>query len=237
MGLLDVLNGMQNGPRGAKQPSSGGSGGGMSPTTMALIGLLAYKALQHFGSSQAAAPGAPKPAPGGTTTASPAGGGSLTDILGGILKDSTRGQGGTAGGAIGDILGKVMAGQSGARGGAGSPGGSLSDLIPGGLGGLLNSPAGGSILSGGLASVIKDLQNSGQGKTAQSWVSSGQNEEIEPDDLAKALGSDAIDAMVKHTGMSRDDLLENLSQQLPEVVNHLTPNGRLPTETEAARMV
>ena len=43
MGLLDVLNGMQNGPRGA----SAGRGG-MSPITMALLGLLAYKAVKGF---------------------------------------------------------------------------------------------------------------------------------------------------------------------------------------------
>ena len=45
MGLLDVLNGMQHGPRGQSQP---GAGGGMSPITMALLGLLAYKAVKSF---------------------------------------------------------------------------------------------------------------------------------------------------------------------------------------------
>ena len=48
MGLLDILNGMQNGPRGQQQPKSSesSSGGGMSPIMMALLGLLAYKALK-----------------------------------------------------------------------------------------------------------------------------------------------------------------------------------------------
>ena len=53
MGLLDVLNGMQNGPRGASQPGKGG----MSPITMALLGLLAYKAVKSF-NTWAARPGA-----------------------------------------------------------------------------------------------------------------------------------------------------------------------------------
>ena len=44
MGLMDVLNGMQNGPRGP----SAGTKGGMSPITMAVIGLLAFKALKQF---------------------------------------------------------------------------------------------------------------------------------------------------------------------------------------------
>jgi hypothetical protein len=44
MGLRDIIQGMKNGPRGQPQPSSSGSGGGMSRIMMALLGLLAYKA-------------------------------------------------------------------------------------------------------------------------------------------------------------------------------------------------
>ena len=54
MGLLDVLNGMQNGPRGPSNPSAQSSGG-MSPMTMAILALLAYKAVKHFGGSQPSA--------------------------------------------------------------------------------------------------------------------------------------------------------------------------------------
>ena len=50
MGLLDVLNGMQNGPRGQRTPSAGG--GGMSPITMAVLGLIAYKAIKSFSGAQ-----------------------------------------------------------------------------------------------------------------------------------------------------------------------------------------
>ena len=49
MGLLDIFNGMQNGPRGNRELG----GGGMSPITMALLGLLAYKAVKGFGGSPA----------------------------------------------------------------------------------------------------------------------------------------------------------------------------------------
>jgi hypothetical protein len=65
MGLLDILNGMQNGPRGQQQPKSSGSssGGGMSPIMMALLGLLAYKALKGRGGQAAAPPGAGQPVP------------------------------------------------------------------------------------------------------------------------------------------------------------------------------
>ena len=61
MGLLDVLNGMQNGPHGQSQPAAPGSGG-MSKITMALLAFLAYKAYKG---SQPAQAGVPSPYPGG----------------------------------------------------------------------------------------------------------------------------------------------------------------------------
>src|ERR1700741_922631 len=93
MGLLDVLNGMQNGPHGPSHPSTQ-SNGGMSPMTMAILALLAWKAVKHFGGSgqpSEAAP-APKPAqapplPGNVTAGLPGGlgGGGRSDLLKGGL--------------------------------------------------------------------------------------------------------------------------------------------------------
>ena len=53
--------------------------------------------------------------------------------------------------------------------------------------------------------------------------------------VAKALGGDQIETLMAHTGLSRQDLLAGLSQQLPEIVNQLTPDGRLPTEQDLSR--
>jgi uncharacterized protein YidB (DUF937 family) len=188
MGLLDVLNGMQNGPHGQRAPTTGGSSGGMSPLTMALLGLLAYKAIKHIGGGQPAAnPGGPAP----------------------------------SGGA--------------------SAGGGLGSLLPGGLGGLLAGGAGGaaagSVLSGGLGDLMKQFEQSGQGDKVSSWVGNGPNKPISPDDLASALGSDQIDTLTEQSGMSRSELLSGLSQNLPELVDKLTPNGRLPSADEAARLM
>jgi uncharacterized protein YidB (DUF937 family) len=196
MGLLDVLNGMMNGPRGQSQPSGGSGSGGMSPVTMALMGLLAYKAVKSFTGAATAAQPAAEPA-------------------------ST----GMASGGLGDIVGRLLGG----AGGGGAAGGGLGSLLGGG--------SAGAVVSSGLGNLIKDFQDGGCGKAAQSWVGQGPNEEIAPNDVAKAMGSDAIDAIARQTGMSRDDLLACLSQHLPELINQLTPNGRLPTEQEASRMV
>lgn len=201
MGLLDVLNGMQNGPRGPSGPSDQSqSGGGMSPMTMAILALLAYKAVKHLSGSHAqtspadAQPTqAPTSLPPGTTTASTDGGGGLGDLMRGPL------------------------------GGA--------------LGGLLAGGAAGSVLSGGLGDLLKQFQDSGHAETANSWVSNGENKQIAPNDLASALGADQISTLTSQTGLSRDELLAGLSQQLPHVINQLTPDGRLPTEHEASRWI
>jgi uncharacterized protein YidB (DUF937 family) len=219
MGLLDVLNGMQNGPGGQRAPGGGSGGGGMSPMTMALLGLLAYKAFKSsgglgnvLGGSQSA------PAGAGRTTALPPGG---------------VNPGNPGGGALGDILGGLFGGTSSGTG----PSGGLGGLISGGLGGLLGGAGAGSVLSGGLGNLIKDLQSNGQGQVARSWVANGPNQAIAPESLEAAVGVDTLDALARQTGMQREDILSGLSQQLPGLVDHLTPDGRVPTEEEAARMV
>lgn len=210
MGLIDVLNGMQQGPRGPSSPQAGGRGG-MSPITMAILGLLAYKALKSFTSQPATAgSGAPTPAP------SPA-------------------PGTSAGGGLGDILKNVLGGGAPTQAGAPAGSGGLNDILKGGLGGLLAGGAAGSVLSGGLNDLLKQLQESGQGDVAKSWVGNGPNKAISPNDLANALGSDQIRTLSAHSGMSQDELLEGLSQYLPQVVDHLTPNGRVPTDQEISR--
>jgi len=188
MGLLDVLNGMQQGPRGPSN-SSAQSSGGMSPMTMAILALLAYKAVKHLGGSQPGATPAPAPSPGNPANAGPSGGGGL------------------------------------------------GDLLRGGLGGLLAGGAAGSVISGGLGDLLKQFQQNGQGDTANSWVGKGENKPIAPGDLANALGADQIDSVASHSGMSRDELLRCLSQYLPGVIDHLTPDGRLPTERELSERI
>jgi len=111
-------------------------------------------------------------------------------------------------------------------------GGGLGDMLKGGLGGLLAGGAAGTVLSGGLADLLKQLQQSGHGEAANSWVGKGENKPIAPGDLASALGADQIEGLSAQSGLSREELLSGLSQYLPQVVDHLTPEGRLPSENE-----
>ena len=179
MGLLDVLNGMQNGPRGQPQPAVPGSGG-MSKTTMALLAFLAYKAYKGLNQPQPAQAGVPSPNPG------------------------------------------------------------REPQEPGGLAGVLRTIFGGGsvpgpVLSRGVGNTVQDLERSGNGEIARSWVGRGPNRSITAEKLEAALGEDGIRDLMQQTGMERDELLATLSEHLPRVIDHLTPEGRLPTEQEASR--
>jgi uncharacterized protein YidB (DUF937 family) len=57
---------------------------------------------------------------------------------------------------------------------------------------------------------------------------------LAPDELSHALGPDTIAGLEQQTGMSRQQLLPELSEHLPEVVDHFTPDGRLPAEQEVS---
>jgi uncharacterized protein YidB (DUF937 family) len=101
----------------------------------------------------------------------------------------------------------------------------------GGAGGL------GGILGGGLGSLIERFNQSGQGDIIGSWIGTGQNRSISPHDLQGALGDDTVETLARETGMPRDQLLSELSETLPDVVDRLTPDGRLPDEDEMGRWV
>jgi uncharacterized protein YidB (DUF937 family) len=144
------------------------------------------------------------------------------------------------GGGIGDILGGLLGGKPAsvpATNVGANPNASLKDLLPGGLGELLGGAAAGTAISGGLGALIKEFQQGGLGQAAQSWIGTGPNQRIASNDLERALGSDTLNALSKQTGVAREDLLAGLSQHLPDLIDRLTPNGRLPTEAEASRMV
>ena len=90
-----------------------------------------------------------------------------------------------------------------------------------------NAPAG-SIL-GGLTDLIGKLSSGGVGSQVNSWVGHGPNEPVQPGQLGSALGQTVLNELSQKTGMSQQELLNQLSAALPQIINHLTPNGRMPT--------
>jgi uncharacterized protein YidB (DUF937 family) len=200
MGLMDILNGMQNGPRGATDRS----GGGMSPITMALLALLAYKAVKSFSTSSSAS--APSPGAGG-------GGAAPGNMLPGGLN-------------LDEIL----------RGGQAPASGSPAS-VPGSASGSAGGGSWGDVLSSGLGDLLDQFHGAGKADVAKSWVGTGQNQPISPHDLSQVLTPEQIDMLRQRTGLSHEQLLSGLSEQLPGLVDQLTPDGRLPTGEEMSRTV
>ena len=82
---------------------------------------------------------------------------------------------------------------------------------------------------GGLGGLLDSFTRAGQGEVADSWVRDGQNRPVTPHQLEQALDHDTIENLARRTGLSRDELLRQLSQHLPNAVDRLTPQGRRPT--------
>jgi len=141
------------------------------------------------------------------------------------------GQGGQGG------FGGQMQGQGGFGGQAGGMGGMGG--LPGGLGGLLGGLMGGGaaggtggglggLLGGGLGELDQHMRRQGRGDAMDSWVGTGPNHGVEPHDLEAALGPDVIEDLQEATGLSRQELLQRLSRELPDAVDRYTPEGRIP---------
>lgn len=185
---------------------SGGLGGLLSgnkaPIAMALLALLASK---HLGNGAGGYGSALHDMFSGGSSGNQAPGGQMT--------------GGAGSGGLLDKIGGMLGG-----GGAGSSMGGLGSILGGGLTG--------GALAGGLGDLLGRFNQAGHGDVANSWVQHGSNEAISPDQLNDVLDPTEVDELSRHTGLSRGDLLSQLSSALPQVVDKLTPQGRLPTGDE-----
>lgn len=119
------------------------------------------------------------------------------------------------------ILGKMFGGRSAPASAPAAPPPAPAEPVP------TNAPAG-SIL-GGLTDLIGKLSAGGVAPQVNSWVGHGPNEPVPPGQLGSALGQNVLAELSQRTGMSQQELLNQLATVLPQIINHLTPNGRIPT--------
>ena len=84
---------------------------------------------------------------------------------------------------------------------------------------------------GGLNGVVNQFQQQGFGDTVRSWVSTGQNQPISPDEIHKVLGSDTMNQLAAKLGMTPQELAAKLSTVLPQAIDRLTPAGVVPPVT------
>lgn len=89
---------------------------------------------------------------------------------------------------------------------------------------LLNS-------GGGIQGLIDSLQNSSIAEAAQSWISTGANAAVSPSQIAEALPT-AVQDLAAKTGSSVEQASATLSEMLPQLVDKLTPGGKIPTSLD-----
>ncbi len=118
-------------------------------------------------------------------------------------------------GLLEDIAGRVL--------GTGQKGGqtALIDAVVGMLG---NKSA------GGLTGLAEQLAGKGLGDIVNSWVGTGENLPVTPEQIQNGLGSKMIDQLGKQTGLAPDQVTSHLSELLPQIVDKLTPNGKIQEE-------
>jgi uncharacterized protein YidB (DUF937 family) len=107
--------------------------------------------------------------------------------------------------------------------------GLLDGILGGFIGGEMASMVNRLIAEqGGISAIVSKFQQAGLGPTVQSWISTGPNAPVSPAQVHQALGPDLLQQLAAKTGLSQQDLEEKLSQILPGVVDHLTPDGVVP---------
>ena len=133
-------------------------------------------------------------------------------------------------GLLDSVLGQVLGGAMQQQQPQGAPGGlgGLGDLgsLAGALGGLLANNGG----QGGLGGLVGKFEQAGLGDDIGSWIGNGENAPISGGQLGNVLGSDVVSGLEQKLGMNAQTLLPLLAALLPQLINHLTPQGQAPAQ-------
>ena len=81
---------------------------------------------------------------------------------------------------------------------------------------------------GGVGGLVESFQQKGLGGIVNSWVGTGANEGISPQQVESALGNQQVSDIAAKLGVSTQDASSHIAQWLPAVIDHLTPNGQVP---------
>lgn len=117
------------------------------------------------------------------------------------------------------LLNSVM----GALGGAGGNGGGNNAMLDVVM--QMLSKQGGN---GGLAGLVQSFQQNGLGEQMNSWISTGQNLPVSPEQIKSVLGGGQLGQIAGQLGMNESQAAGGLADLLPQVIDKLTPNGQLP---------
>jgi uncharacterized protein YidB (DUF937 family) len=132
-------------------------------------------------------------------------------------------------GLLDSVLGAVLGGGQQAPAQAGGLGSIISMVannpqILSTITGMLSNDGG----HGGLGGLVNTMTKAGMGDVVGSWISNGANAPVTGDQLGGALGSDVLAGLAKQMGVNSGEAGGILAQVLPELINHMTPNGQAP---------
>jgi uncharacterized protein YidB (DUF937 family) len=155
--------------------------------------------------------------------------GLLDSIIGSAMGGGQQGGGNPLMQLAMQMLMKQGGGQQGGAGGLGGLGGMLGSVLGGG-GNQAPAQTQAAPDVGGLGGILEAFQKGGLGHLADSWVGTGENLPVNGDQVSEVFGQDKIAQMANQLGMSHGDVSGGLAKMLPELINHVTPNGQVPQD-------
>ncbi|HPK31887.1 YidB family protein [Ottowia sp.] len=151
--------------------------------------------------------------------------GLLDSVLGSVLAGQNQ-QGGGLGG-LGEVLGGMLGGQQQPQQPQGGTGGLNMGLVAA-LAPILMSMLANNSSQGGLGGLLDKFTHAGAGDAAGSWVGSGANQPVSPDQVTQALGPDVISQIAAQLGIGHQQAAGGVAAVLPELIDKLTPHGQAP---------
>ena len=116
---------------------------------------------------------------------------------------------------------EIAKGVMGQLAGSGQQSAGSSQLLSVALQFLQNHP-------GGLNAVLQQFNGAGLAKEVQSWIGTGQNLPISPEQLGQVFGAGQIGKIASQLGMGQSEVTSGLANLLPQLVDKLSPTGSLP---------
>ena len=136
--------------------------------------------------------------------------GLLDSVLGAVMGSGQQQAGAASGGGFASIIGMV----------ASNP--QMLQAVTG----MLSNDGG----HGGLGGLVAKFQGAGLGDAMSSWIGGGPNQPVSGEQVSSALGSGTIADIAVKLGVSPGEAADQLSQMLPNIINHLTPGGEAPAQ-------
>lgn len=84
--------------------------------------------------------------------------------------------------------------------------------------------------AGGIQGVIEKFKSSGLGDIVASWVGTGENQAVDPDQITAALGQDSVAVITQEANLPAGEGGNILAELLPVLIDKLTPEGQIPQE-------